>query len=95
MAESTEPEITFIDYHAPWCGPCRAMEPVLEELKGQYAGKIKFEEVNVDEESERANKAGVMSIPTFHIVKAGKVFQTLIGYQAKEELEKQFKAALS
>lgn len=90
MAEN----VKLIDYNAPWCGPCRAMEPIMEELQKELAGKVIIERINVDEQPDKSNAAGVMSIPTLHIVKDGKVMQTLIGYQSKEDLMKHLNAAL-
>ncbi len=92
---ATSTKVKLIDWHAPWCGPCRAMEPIITELKSELAGKVTFEEVNVDVEQDKANAAGVMSLPTLHIEKDGKVIQTLIGFQSKEELTKALKAALA
>ena len=86
--------VKLIDYHAPWCGPCRAMEPVIEELQKEMAGKLTVERINVDEEPDKSNAAGVMSIPTLHIMKDDKIMQTLIGYQSKEDLQKHLNAAL-
>lgn len=99
MAETTEktatkPTVKLVDWYADWCGPCRAMEPVLHEIEHEFAGKITIEKIDVDKEGDRANAAGVMSMPTFHIMKDDKIMQTLIGYQAKEELAKHLKAAL-
>lgn len=94
MADTAQPTVKLIDYYADWCGPCRAMEPVLEELQQEFAGKVVFEKVNVDAEQDKANAAGVMSLPTFHVTKDDKVIQTLIGYQSKDEMAKQLTAAL-
>lgn len=88
-------DITLVDYHAPWCGPCRAMEPFMPELEQEFAGKVKFEKINVDEQPEISNAAGVMSLPTLHIKKGDKIVQTLIGYQSKEELTAKLKEALT
>lgn len=92
--DTMDSTVTLIDFHAPWCGPCRAMEPVFEEIEQEYAGRVTIEKVNVDEEQERASQAGVMSIPTLHIVKDGKILQTLIGYQSKDDLGKVLDQAL-
>lgn len=90
-----EPAVTLVDYFAPWCGPCRAMDPFMPEVEAAFAGKVKFEKVNVDEDPERSNAAGVLSIPTLHIIKNGKIMQTLIGFQSKEDLTKHLNDALN
>lgn len=86
--------VKLVDFHAPWCGPCRAMEPVIDELRKEMGDKLVIERINVDEEPDKSNAAGVMSIPTLHIVKDNKIVQTLIGYQSREELQKHLNAAL-
>lgn len=86
--------VTLVDYYAPWCGPCRAMEPVMEEIEKEFAGKVTIKKINVDEEQEAANTAGVMSIPTLHVLRDNKVVQAMIGFQSKEELTKALQAAL-
>lgn len=86
--------VKVIDFYADWCGPCKMMEPVLEELKKELSGKVEFEKVNVDEQSERAAKYGVMSIPTFVVELEGKESDRLVGYMPKEELKKKLQAYL-
>ncbi len=76
----------LIDFWATWCGPCRAMMPVVEQIANENEGKIKVCKVNVDEESELASKFNVMSIPTFVAIKDGKVLGTSLGVQSKEEI---------
>lgn len=88
-------DITVIDWYAPWCQPCRAMEPILDQLKTEYAGKVTFTAINVDEHPDLANANGVMSMPTFHIKKGNVIVQTLIGYQSKQEMEKVLKPLLN
>lgn len=70
------------------------MEPVLEDLKKELSGKVEFEKVNVDEQSERAAKYGVMSIPTFVVELEGKEADRLVGYMPKEEFKKKLQAYL-
>lgn len=79
-------QTVFIDFWAPWCAPCRMMGPVIEQLASEYEGKIKIGKINVDEEMELAQQFQVVSIPTFILIKDGKVIQRLTGARAKEEL---------
>lgn len=76
----------LIDFWATWCGPCRAMMPVVEEIAKENEGKIKVCKVNVDEEPELASKFDIMSIPTFVAIKNGKVVGTTLGMQSKEDV---------
>ena len=76
----------LIDFWATWCGPCRAMMPIVEQIAQENEGKIKVCKVNVDEEPELASKFDVMSIPTFVAIKEGKVVGTTLGMQSKEEV---------
>jgi len=78
----------LVDFWAPWCGPCRAMTPVLEDLAVKYKGKVKVVKVNVDENASVAGKFRVQSIPTLVIIKAGNVVQQMVGLQQKENLDK-------
>ena len=76
----------LIDFYADWCGPCKMMSPVVEELAGEYEGKAKVVKINVDRESEIAEKYGVMSIPNFVFIKNGKLVDQQIGATAKAKL---------
>lgn len=77
----------LIDFWAPWCGPCRMMGPIIEQLAEEYVGKAKVGKVNVDEEGELAQAFGVMSIPTIVLVKGGKVVKQVVGAIPKTEVE--------
>ena len=81
----------LIDFWATWCGPCRAMMPIVEQIAQENEGKIKVCKVNVDEEAELASKFNVMSIPTFVAINNGKVVGTSLGVQTKEEVLSLFK----
>lgn len=77
----------LIDFWAPWCGPCRMMGPIIEQLAEEYEGKAKVGKVNVDEEVELSQAFGVMSIPTIVLVKDGKVLKQVVGVRQKAEVE--------
>ncbi len=76
----------LVDFYADWCGPCKMMEPVLEELEKEWVGKIVIGKLNVDDNQQTAAKFQVMSIPTLLIFKGGQVVKQLIGYQDKASL---------
>ncbi len=77
----------LIDFWAPWCGSCRMMGPIIEQLAEEYEGKAKVGKVNVDEEGELSQAFGVMSIPTIVLVKDGKVVKQAVGARPKAEVE--------
>ncbi len=79
--------IEFLDFYAAWCGPCQAMSSIIEALEKKYAQKIKISKYNVEEDHEIAQKYHVMSIPTYIIVKNGKVINQFIGAQTQQTLE--------
>ncbi len=76
----------LVDFYADWCGPCKMMAPVVEELAELYQGKAKVGKLNVDDNEEIAMKYGVMSIPTLLIIKNGNVEAKMIGVQKRETL---------
>ncbi len=82
----------LIDFYADWCGPCRMMGPVVEELAAEYDGKIKVGKVNVDQQLELAQKFGVMSIPYFAFIKDGKLHGEELGAVPKDRLVSRIKA---
>ena len=76
----------LLDFWAPWCGPCRMVAPVLEEIAGETEGKAVIGKINVDEEMELASQFGIMSIPTIMIFEQGKQKSKLVGFRDKQEL---------
>lgn len=84
VLKSDKPVI--IDFYADWCGPCRMMSPIIDEIAEEKAESIKVGKVNVDENQELAMKYGVMSIPTIVIIKNGEVSKTFVGVRNKNEI---------
>lgn len=88
FAQATAQGVVLVDFYADWCGPCKMVAPVLEQLKTKYAGKLDIIKVDVDVEGSLAQKYGVMSIPTLILFKDGKPVGQTMGFQALPMLEK-------
>ena len=81
-----ENKIVLVDFWATWCGPCRMVAPIMEQLADHYAGKVKIAKVDVDENPGLASKFGIMSIPTLVVMKDGKAAAGAVGVQSKEAI---------
>ncbi|PYZ93690.1 thioredoxin [Salipaludibacillus keqinensis] len=86
FSTETNQGVVLADFWAPWCGPCKMIAPVLEELDGDMGDKVKIVKLDVDENQETASKFGVMSIPTLLVLKDGEVVDQVVGFQPKEAL---------
>jgi len=85
----------FVDFWAQWCGPCRMVSPVVEELASEYDGKVKFVKVNVDDANEIASKYNVFSIPTLALFNKGEVIGQQVGAASKDSYKNMIDSALA
>jgi len=84
----------MVDFWAEWCGPCKTVGPVVEELAKEYEGKVKIAKMNVDENRETPAKFGIRSIPTLILFKGGEVAQTIVGAYPKSHFDEELKKLL-
>ncbi len=84
----------LVDYFATWCGPCHAMHPIIEDVEKEYSTRIKFSKVDVDQHQDKAAQFGVMSIPTFIVMKDGKEVDRKVGAMTKDKFKSWLDASL-
>jgi thioredoxin 1 len=84
----------LVDFWAVWCGPCKMIAPIVEEIAGEYQGKLKVLKLDVDENSGVAAKYNILSIPTLGIFRSGQLIERIVGYMPKEQLKKRIDAVL-
>jgi thioredoxin 1 len=84
----------LVDFFATWCGPCKMMAPVLDELAKEYKGKLKVGKLDIDENQTTSQNFGIMSIPTIMLFKGGKTVSSLVGFRPKEALIAEIKKVI-
>ncbi len=84
----------LVDFWAPWCGPCRMVAPIVEELAEEYDGRVKFVKLNTDENPQVAGKYGIRSIPTLLVFKGGDTVGQIVGFRPKSDLKKRLDEVL-
>jgi thioredoxin 1 len=85
----------LVDFGAPWCGPCRMLDPIVEELAREYQGRVSFVSVNTDENPNVANRYGIRGLPTLIVFKNGEPAGQIVGFRPKRDLQKRLDDALS
>ena len=93
-SETARYPVMLVDFWAPWCGPCRIVGPIIEQLAREYSGRVAFGKLNVDDNQAVAGSFGVQSIPTMMVLKSGKVVDVMIGALPKAQIEIKLKQHL-
>jgi thioredoxin 1 len=93
--QSIENGVSLVDFNAPWCGPCRAQEPIIQQLSEQFSGKATIAEMNIDNNQETAIALGIQSIPTLALFKNGKEVQRFVGLQSSKTLSQALEDTIS
>lgn len=93
VVQSTVP--VLVDFWAPWCGPCRMLSPIIEELATEYAGKVRVAKINTDDHPNSAGRFKISGIPTLLFFKGGKLIEQLVGVHSKAEIKKRLDSMLA
>jgi len=90
----SDPGVVLVDCWAPWCGPCRMVAPILEQIASEYSGRVKIAKLNVDENPITSSRYGIQSIPTMLIFKNGNQVDKMVGALPRQEIERHLAAAI-